>query len=297
VIQIIKILEMGLLSNDWSVGVYTDNFNRIMFACHQLYLVITNKIDLMSDIGFHVVNTFKTSDFGRLNEEIEDYIRTRNQFKPVGIKEQSKPDGARSTLYNLTNLFDKKILCLGLLERRLIKEKGVYDVSFKDIAHILPKILQDIYKIDPTSFGSPKDYFPLPKLVRVFASTCEECKQTPGYDNKGKCTHVYEEWDEHGFVRYINTDDDLDTYLTENGENDPKTSDIFAIVIGRLSSVIKYADYKICIQAEKVYIPNLTLRNKIDQLRGQRVNVTDEMLGKGMVSILKEPNGSECDSK
>jgi hypothetical protein len=136
--------------------------------------------------------------------------------------------------------------------------------------------LKEIYKIDQCSFGNPKEYFPLAKLVRIFGSTCEQCKQALAYDKTCKCAHVYEEWNENGFVRYLSTDNDIDAYLTEN---DPKSSDIYAIVIGRLSSVISYADYKLCIQAEKVYIPNLSFRSNINQLRGQRVMVTDEMLG------------------
>jgi hypothetical protein len=151
----------------------------------------------------------------------------------------------------------------------------VYDISFKDIAHILPNIVQDVYKIDPSSFGNPKEYFPLTKLVRVFGSTCGECKQTAGYDNKDKCSHVYEEWNEDGFVRYISTDEDIDEYLEENN---PKSSDIYAIFLGKLTSVIGYADYKLCLQAEKVYIPNREYRTKINELRAKRVMVTEEML-------------------
>jgi hypothetical protein len=101
---------MAIVSTHWSSGGYDQNFKRTFLAGPPLFEEITNKINLMDDIGIHVVNTFNTSDPGLLNKQFEEHGKMRNQFKIVGLKEQNKPDGARSTLYNLTNLFDKKVI-------------------------------------------------------------------------------------------------------------------------------------------------------------------------------------------
>lgn len=274
----------GNTSSTWTLQNYDYMFKRILYPSPKLAHKIINDVALLQERGTHVVDTFDSTDFTYLKTVYNNHCKNASNCKPVGTHNvPQNAENKHNEIFNFKNMHDKKILFAGLLNRRLT-QKGVFAVELKDIARILPHVMEEIYNIDSKMINNPTNYFPLCHILRTFWNSCSECSLEISNENgesKEKCKHIFQEWGINGLENYLETDDDVNNYLISN---DPMSEDIYCVVVGKLFGSITFSDYKLTVQAERIYIPNKELRGEINKLRDER-----KVIGDGFYDSYKEP--------
>jgi len=240
-------------------------------------------LDYLEEMGYYVFSPTTTMDPDKLHLEYNQCIESTTAQKPVEMNAGKKSsEHPNCTLFNFKNNFNKKIAIVGIVERHTSTFTNTVKTVFRDPTKILTMFADKVLDCDLTRHLETAEYFPLNKLVRARAQSCNFCSQSlksQGIEitKKDLCEHVFEICNLDGTKEQLKTDAELDQFL----DSQQKSSHI-AIIVGSMFGITSWkTQFKFSLSADKLYIlsedvHDRMLAARIQEKRRKKIREIDE---------------------
>jgi hypothetical protein len=255
--------------DSWTAKTYNDQFRRIFEILPDLRDEIESDVQLVTEDGYHVVDTSKSMDMAYWKNDYIEFIQSHNAQKPC-VAKKINSDGCDipgCELYKISESFNKKVVVLGRIGIRW-NEGEAFKVTFTDLSQVLSDIMEKVYGIERKQFAT-NEYHPTCHLVRPNMKWCTNCmKEFPDSLETDKCKHVYTECKANGEYVPLADDREVEQYLQKYA---PGSGEVTVVAVGRMSYITVFSKFKFVFHVQKVYIPSQDVRDKVHELRKEEV--------------------------